>query len=313
MSGSHDRATGDWPALPLEAWRDTLTTLHMWTQVVGKVRLALAPPVNHWWHVAFPVTSRGFTTMAMPHGSRAFQIDFDFVEHIARITVSDGLEGAVALGPRSVADFHQALMAELRSLGLEVDIWPNPVEIENPIPFTEDSQHRAYDRERVGRFWAALQRADRVLKRFRGEFVGKSSPVHFFWGSFDLAVTRFSGRPAPEHPGGIPNLADRVTREGYSHELFNAGWWPGNDAYPEPAFFAYAYPAPGGFADAPVAPDAAFYHESLQEFLLPWEAVRRAPDPEDMVLAFLRSTYTAAADLGEWDRQALDRVMADAR
>lgn len=302
MSRAPEDLAAGWPPLPLDEWRETLATLHMWTQVVGKVRLALAPPMNHWWHVAFPVTSRGLTTTATPFGSRTFQIDFDFVEHVARITLSDGLEGAVALGPRSVADFHQALMAELRTLGLEIEIWTRPVEIADPIPFEQDHQHRAYDRERVERFWQVLQRADRVMQRFRGEFRGKSSPVHFFWGSFDLAVTRFSGRPAPEHPGGIPNLADRVTREGYSNELFNAGWWPGNEAYPEPAFFAYSYPAPEGFAEASVAPEDAFFHESLQEFLLPYDAVRRAPDPEQAVLRFLRSTYTAAAELGEWDR-----------
>lgn len=307
MIVSRHEVAADWPALPLEEWRETLTTLHMWTQVVGKVRLALAPPVNHWWHVAFEVTARGLSTTSTPHGSRTFQIDFDFVDHVARITASDGLQGAVALGPRSVADFHQALMAELGALGLDVGIWTRPVEIENPIPFDQDHRPGAYDREAVGRFWHALLQVDRVMKRFRGEFLGKSSPVQFFWGSFDLAVTRFSGRPAPEHPGGIPNLADRVTREGYSRELFNAGWWPGNDAYPAPAFFAYAYPAPQGFATASIAPDDAFYHDTLQEFILPYEAVRRAPHPEEAVLTFFRSAYASAADLGEWDREALER------
>jgi hypothetical protein len=304
MSRAQDDPAADWPALPFDEWRDTLATLHMWTQVVGKVRLALAPAENHWWHVAFPVTSRGLTTGATPCGARTFQVDFDFVEHVARITVSDGLEGAVALGPRSVADFHRALMAELRALGLDVAIWPKPVEVVESIPFHEDHRHDAYDRDRVDRFWQALQRADRVLKRFRGEFHGKSSPVHFFWGSFDLAVSRFSGRPAPEHPGGFPNLADWVTREAYSHEVFSAGWWPGHDAYPEPAFYAYAYPEPAGFAAAAAAPDDAFYHDDLREFVLPWEAVRRANDPDDAVLAFLRSAYAAAAELGDWPRSA---------
>lgn len=306
MSRSSDPAASDWPALPLEEWSETLATLHMWTQVVGKVRLALAPPTNHWWHVAFPVTSRGLTTTATPYGSRTFQIDFDFIDHVARIRVSDGLEGGVALGPRSVADFHQALMAELRALGLDVGIWTRPVEVEEAIPFEDDHQHRSYDRERVARFWHALQRADGVLKRFRGEFLGKSSPVHFFWGSFDLAVSRFSGRTAPEHPGGFPNLGDWVVREGYSHELFSAGWWPGNQAFPEPAFYAYAYPEPEGFSEASVAPAGAFYHETLREFVLPWEAVRRLRDPEQRVLDFLRSAYAAAAELGQWDRRALE-------
>ncbi len=300
-----------WPALPLDEWRDTLDTLHMWTQVVGKIRLALAPPVNHWWHVVLEVSARGLTTTSMPLGSRFFQIDFDFLDHVVRIRASDGREGRVALRPMSVADFHAELMAELEALGLGVRIWRRPVEVADPIPFDRDHTHAAYDRDQVRRFFQALAAADRVLKRFRGEFIGKSSPSHFFWGGFDLAVTRFSGRTAPEHPGGIPNMADWVTREAYSHEVVSAGWWPGNDAYAEPAFYAYAYPEPEGFAAADVMPGDAFYHTDLREFLLPWDAVRSLPDPEAAILDFLRSTYTAAADLGGWDRAALERPGSD--
>jgi hypothetical protein len=294
------------PGLPYDEWRDTLETLHMWSQVVGKIQLALARPVNHWWHVAQPVTSRGLTTGPLPHGERTFQIDVDLVEHACRVVVSDGAAGQVALRPMAVAEFHDALMAELGALGLAVDFWRRPVEVEDAIRFDEDRSHSSYDAGQVTRFFHALAGADRILKRFRGEFIGKSSPVHFFWGSFDLAVTRFSGRTAPPHPGGIPNLADWVTREAYSHELFSAGWWPGNDAYPEPAFYAYAYPEPAGFADAPV-PSGGAYHPELHEFLLPWPAAGEDSDvSSEAVLAFLRSAYSAAADLGRWDRQALE-------
>ncbi len=253
------------------------------------------------------VTSRGLTTGPLPHGARTFQIDLDLVEHVCRVVVSDGGERQVALRPMAVADFHDLLVADLDALGLHVDFWRRPSEVPDPIRFDQDRVHASYDADHVTRFFHALAGADRVLRRFRGEFIGKSSPVHFFWGAFDLAVTRFSGRPAPPHPGGIPNLADWVTREAYSHEVFSAGWWPGSDAYPAPAFYAYAYPEPAGFPEARV-PSGAAYHPELREFLLPWPGVGEAADPSaDAVVAFLRSAYSAAADLGGWDRGALER------
>jgi hypothetical protein len=295
-----------WPALSYTELRDTLMSMHMWSQIVGKIRLALVPPVNHTWHVTLPVTARGFTTGSLPHGSRFFEIEFDFVDHVCRIVVSDGGEEEIALRPMSVADFHEMLMSRLAKLDLSVRIWASPVEIADPIRFDEDHTHASYDEEGATRLFHALARADAVLKVFRGGFIGKSSPVHFFWGSFDLAVTRFSGRTAPEHPGGIPSLADRITREAYSHELFSAGWWPGNESYPEPAFYAYAYPEPDGFSDASV-PTGGFYYPDLHEFLLPWSVVCAAQDPERTVLDFLEATYVAAADFGRWDRSALER------
>ena len=291
-----------WPALPYAEWRETLETLHMWTQIVGKVRLARAAPVNHWWHIAFPVTARGLTTRATPADGRTFQIDFDFLDHVLRITTSDGGEERLALEPRSVADFHGALMAALDRLGLGIRIWPHPVEVEDPIPFPDDDTHASYDADQATRFFHAMSRANAVLERFRGEFRGKSSPAHFFWGSFDLAVSRFSGRTAPEHPGGFPNLPDRVTREAYSHEVFSAGWWPGGAAYPAPAFYAYAYPTPEGLGAAPVTPSDATWVAELGEFVLPYEAVRTAPDPEGVLLGFLRSAFAAASELAAWDR-----------
>lgn len=300
-SDRESRATG----LPYPEWSDTLATLHMWTQIVGKIQLALAPPVNHWWHIAQHVTSRGLTTGPLPHGERTFQIDLDLVEHVCRIDVSDGGEGKVRLRPMSVADFHDALMAELDTLALDVDFWRRPVEVEEAIPFDQDRVHHAYDADRVTRFFYALAGADRILKRFRGEFNGKSSPVHFFWGSFDMALSRFSGRTAPPHPGGFPNLADWVTREAYSHELFSAGWWPGSEAYPRPAFYAYAYPEPDGLAEATV-PAGASYHPDLREFVLPWPDPDGTDPDEDDVLAFLRAAYDATADLGVWNRGELE-------
>ncbi|HSK19960.1 MAG TPA: DUF5996 family protein [Longimicrobiales bacterium] len=290
-------------ALPYHDWRPTLETLHMWTQVVGKIQLALAPPVNHWWHIAQHVTARGLTTGPLPHGDRTFEIDLDFVEHDCRIVVSDGDLAHVPLQPMAVAEFHGRLLGELDERGLHVDFWRQPVEITDPIPFDVDRVHRSYDAARVTRFFQALSGADRILRRFRGEFLGKSSPVHFFWGSFDLAVTRFSGREAPPHPGGIPNLADWVTRSAYSHEVFSAGWWPGSEAYPKPAFYAYAYPEPDGFGEAQV-PSGAHYHPDLREFVLPWPESGGA-DP-DAVLDFLRAAWSAAADLGGWNRQELE-------
>jgi hypothetical protein len=291
--------------LPQGEWRATLETLHMWTQVVGKIQLALAPPVNHWWHIAQRVTARGLGTGPLPHGDRTFEIDLDLVEHECRITASDGSGARFPLRPLTVADFHSELTTLLDQRGLHVDFWRRPVEVPDPIPFHEDRVHRSYDAEQVTRFFHALSGADRILRRFRGGFIGKSSPVHFFWGSFDLAVSRFSGRPAPPHPGGIPNLADWVTREAYSHEVFSAGWWPGGEAFPRPAFYAYAYPEPEGFAEAQVAAGGS-YHPDLREFVLPWPEPGEAAVEADDVLAFLRSAYSAAADLGRWNRDELE-------
>jgi hypothetical protein len=291
--------------LPYHEWRDTLDTIHMWTQVVGKIQLALAPPMNQWWHIAQHVTARGLTTGPLPHDERTLAIELDFVEHVCRLVVSDGDMARVPLKPMTVADFHDRLVAELNQRGLHVDFWRRPVEVLNPIPFDEDRVHRSYVADQVTRFFRAMSGADGVLRRFRGEFSGKSSPVHFFWGSFDLAVSRFSGRPAPPHPGGIPNLADHVTRSAYSHEVFSAGWWPGSEAYPQPAFYAYVYPEPEGFGEADVA-SGGTYHPDLREFLLPWPQSGGAGPDAEGVLAFLRSAYSAAADLGRWDRGALE-------
>jgi hypothetical protein len=300
-----------WPPLALDPWRDTYATLHMWTQIVGKTRLALAPMENHWWQVALYVTSRGLTTSAIPFGDRVFAIDFDFLDHNLYVRTSDGATRALALTPQSVADFYAAYVETLRSLDLEVRFWPVPVETETAIPFAEDLAHASYDREAANRFWRVLAQADRVLKRFRGRFLGKASPVHFFWGSFDLAATRFSGRRAPDHPGGVPNVADWVVREAYSHECSSVGFWPGGGAVPEPTFYGYAYPEPDGFRDHPVRPGAARYSEELHEFVLPYEAVRAAASPDETLLAFVQSTYEAAADLGRWDRAGLERAPSE--
>ena len=295
-----------WPALPLKAWDDTRATLHLWTQVVGKIRLALAPHVNHWWQVPLYVTARGLTTSPMPWRGRAFQIDFDFIDHELCIAASWGASERIPLRPRSVAAFHRELMAALDALGIAVRIWTMPVELDDPVPFDQDEAHAAYDAEAAHRFWQALVQVDRVLARFRSRFIGKVSPVHFFWGSFDMAVTRFSGRRAPLHPGA-PNIADFVTREAYSHECSSCGFWPGGPGMPEPAFYAYAYPAPEGFAAAPVRPAEAYFDGGLSEFILPYEAVRRSPDPDRALLEFLQSSYEAAADLGAWNRTELER------
>ncbi len=298
-----------WPSLPLEAWRDTLATLHMWMQVVGKVRLAQVPLINHWWNVTLYVTSRGLTTGPMPYGPRSFQIDFDFLDHELRIQTSDGSTAAIALEPRSVADFYEAVMRELRALGVAVKIWPVPVEIESPIPFRKDRQHAAYDPEYARRLWRILVQAERVMTEFRSRFLGKVSPVQFFWGSFDLAVTRFSGRGAPKHPGA-PNVADFVTREAYSHEVSSAGFWPGGGPGIEPLFYAYAYPEPAGFKDHPIHPEEASYSPDMGEFVFPYEAMRRSGDADAALLAFLQSTYEAAAVHAHWDRESLERASA---
>lgn len=295
-----------WPPLPLDEWRDTYATLHMMTQVVGKVRLACAPMVNHWWQVPLYVSARGLTTSAMPHGRRAFQIEFDLIDHLLRIQVSDGEERSIALRSRPLAEFYREVMETLEALRVPVRIWPRPVEIEDPIPFDRDFQHSTYEPEHAHRCWQVLRQADRVMTEFRSGFVGKCSPVHFFWGSFDMAVTRFSGRPAPEHPGGIPNLGDWVTREAYSRECSSCGFWPGGGAVPEPAFYAYAYPEPEGYRASTIRPAEAFYSEEMREHVLPYEAVRRASDPDRMLHDFFRSTYEAAADRGGWDRAGLE-------
>ncbi|HWK88922.1 MAG TPA: DUF5996 family protein [Longimicrobium sp.] len=296
-----------WPALPYQAWHDTLATLHMWTQVVGKVRLALAPAVNHWWHVPLYVTPRGLTTSAMPHGERTFEMSFDFVEHVLEIRTSDGDDGRVQLRPRTVADFHAEVMRSLEAMGLGVRTWPVPVEVPDPVPFARDERD-AYDAEYAARCWRVLVQADRVMQRFRGEFLGKCSPVHFFWGGFDLAVSRFSGRTAPRH-ASVPGMADSITLEGYSHEVSSAGFWPGADFHPHPSFYAYFYPSPEGYADARVQPEGASWSAALGEWLLPYDAVRTADDPDTALLAFLRSTYAAGAELAGWDRAALERPL----
>ena len=307
MAASAPRSTsGDWPSLPLPEWDDTRATLHLWTQIVGKVRLAQAPLINHWWQVPLYVTARGLTTSAMPYGAHSFQMDFDFIDHQLLIATSRGQIERIALQPRSVAEFYREVMARLRALGLEVRIWTMPVELENPVAFERDEAHASYDAAAAHRFWRALVHIDRVLTAFRARFLGKVSPVHFFWGSFDMAVTRFSGRRAPTHPGA-PNIADFVTREAYSHECSSCGFWPGGPGMPEAAFYAYAYPAPAGFDNAPVRPAGAYFHQGLSEFILPYEAVRRAEDPDAALMQFLQSTYEAAADLGGWDRAALER------
>jgi Family of unknown function (DUF5996) len=297
----------DWPRLPLAEWRETYATLHMWTQIVGKTRLALAPMENHWWHVTLYVTPRGLTTGAMPYGAGAVEAEFDFSAHRLVIATSGGAARALSLAPQSVADFYRDYRAALAALGIECRIVPRPVELETSIPFAEDRRHRSYDADAVNRFWRILLQADRALKRFRGRFLGKASPVHFFWGSFDLATTRFSGRRAPRHPGGAPNTPDRVMLEAYSHECSSCGFWPGGGPIVEPAFYAYSYPEPPGYAARAVKPAAARYSADAREFILPYEAVRTSSAPEDDVLEFLQSTYEAGADLAKWDRAAFDR------
>lgn len=294
-----------WPELPLEAWQDTCATLHMWTQIIGKIRLQLAPMTNHWWQAVFYITARGFTTSPMPFNSRYCQIDFDFIDHEMRISTDAGDSRSVALKPRSVADFYHSTMEALASLGIDVAIWTTPVEVPERIPFEQDHTHATYDPEYARHHWKVLVQADRVLKAFRARFTGKVSPVHFFWGAFDLAVTRFSGRRAPAH-SGVPNVARSVMVEAYSHEVSSCGFWPGT-GLGEPAFYAYAYPEPEGFRDYPVRPEEAYYNKDWGEFILPYEAVRMAESPDGKLLAFLQSTYEAAADLGGWDRDTLER------
>lgn len=296
-----------WPSLPFAEWRDTCATLHMWTQIVGKIRLAQAPLVNHWWQVPLYVTSRGLTTSAIPYGERMFEIGFDFIDHRLTIATSDGGIDGFALQPIAVADFYREIMQRLRMLGLDIRIWTTPVEIPDPMPFEQDHARAAYDADYANRFWRVLLQANRVFTGFRAQFLGKASPVHFFWGSFDLAVTRFSGRRAPQHPGA-PNIADQVTREAYSHEVSSCGFWPGGPGMEQPIFYSYAYPPPAGFAEAPVRPAAAFFSRDLGEFILPYDAVRQNPNPEEALLDFVQTTYEAAAGLAHWDRAALERA-----
>ncbi len=297
-----------WPPLPWEEWRETCETLHLWMQVVGKVRLALAPLVNHWWEVPLYVTARGLTTSPISYQARYFQIDFDFISHELRLDRDDGRRYVLPLKPQTVAAFYRNVMDALRFLEIEVKIWPVPVEVPEPIPFEQDETHRAYDPEQAQRFWRVLVQTDRVFTEFRARFVGKVSPVHFFWGSFDLVVTRFSGRAAPKH-SSVPGIADHVLQEAYSHECSSAGFWPGGGGVNFPAFYSYAYPEPPGYDGFRILPPEASYDPQLHEFLLPYEAVRLAPSPDEMLLAFLQSTYEAAADLGRWDRPALERQL----
>ena len=290
------------PELPLEAWQNTYGTLHMWTQIIGKLRLALSPLINHWWEVPLYVNARGLTTSAIPYEDEIFEVQFDFIDHQLTIQTSGGSSKSMPLRAESVADFYAKFMSALKSLGIEVKIWTMPVEVANPIPFERDTQHASYDPEYAQRFWQILIFCDTVFKEFRSRFIGKDSPVHFFWGSFDLCVTRFSGRRAPERPG-----ADPVTREAYSHEVISAGFWPGGGEIKGAAFYAYAAPQPAGFAQQSVQPSAAFYHPNLHEFLLMYDDVRKAASPREALLSFLQSTYEAGANLAQWDRKELER------
>ncbi len=296
-----------WPSLPLEAWGETYAALHLWTQIVGKIRLAQGPTMNHSWHTTLYVTARGLTTSLIPYGARTFQVDFDFVSHELIVMSSDGRIGGVALKPQSVAAFYAHLMGEMDRLDLHLRISKKPNEVANPIRFDQDESPRPYDREYANRFWRILVQADRVFKEFRARFIGKCSPVHYFWGAPDLAVTRFSGRLAPKHPGGIPNLPDAVTREAYSHEVSSCGFWPGGGPIPYAAFYSYAYPEPAAFSEALVKPDAAYYSKDLREFILPYDIVRQSDSPDAALLDFLQTSYEAAANLARWDRASLER------
>jgi hypothetical protein len=296
-----------WPALPLDSWKDTYATLHLWSQVVGKVALAQAPPLNHSWAIAFHLTPRGWSTLLLPHGNRTFTIEFDFIEHQLVVRTSAGDVRTIALEPRSVAEFYQRVLALLHDMSLAVKIWPMSVELPDAIRLDQDTAHHSYDAAAAHRFWRLLTSITRVLNVSRCEFAGKSSPVHFFWGSFDLAVTRFSGRPAP------PREGPAFMREAYSHEVISHGFWPGSGPVLEPAFYAYAVPEPAGLKEARVQPDAAFYHRELSEFILPYEAVRTSASPDHAIRDFVDSTYAAAATLGGWDRPTLERPRAVAR
>ena len=295
-----------WPALPLAEWKDTYSTLHMWTQIVGKIRLALTPLVNHWWNVPLYVAPRGLSTSAVSYNDRFFQITFDFISHLLLIETTDGSTKTIALRSLSVAEFYQEMMAALNSLGMPVTIWTTPVEVADRTPFEKDQKHSTYDPEYAQRVWRILAQTSRVLTEFRSRFIGKVSPVHFFWGAFDLAVTRFSGRTAPSHPG-VPNCGLFVMVEAYSHEVSSCGFWPGGGLIDEPAFYAYAYPEPQGFKEYPIQPPEAFYHREISEFLLPYDVVRSAKSPDEVLLSFLQSTYEAEAMCAKWDRAGLER------
>jgi hypothetical protein len=296
-----------WPDLPLAAWRETCDTLQLWTQIAGKVRLKLTPLINHWWNVTFRVSARGLVAPANCYGGRSFDIIFDLVDHQLRIATSDGRVESFALLPMTVADFYAAFMERLHRLDIDVHIWTTPSEIEHAVPFEQDRAHAHYDREYVSRFRQALVQSARVMNEFRARFIGKVSPVHFFWGSFDLAVTRFSGRTAPPPKGVTPNVAPWVMAEAYSHEVSSCGFWPGNGGFGYPAYYVYAYPEPAGYGDTRLTTTAASYHKDLGQFILPYDAVRQAPDPDTLLLGFLQETYAAAADLARWDRKALER------
>jgi hypothetical protein len=292
-----------WPSLPLEEWKETYATLHMWTQIVGKIRLVQSPRINHWWQVPLYVSARGLTTTAIPHGTRNFEIEFDFIEHQLVIRTSDGETRTLKLAPRAVSDFYRELLATLAALQLEVKIRAIPDELPNPIPFADDYEHASYDAEYANRLWRILAQSDRVLKEFRARFIGKVSPVHFFWGSFDLAVTRFSGRRAPDRAG-----ADAINREAYSHEVISHGFWPGSGNIQMPAFYSYTTPEPAGLPQAAISPASAFYNPPTGGFILPYDDVRQADEPDQVLMEFLQSTYDAGANLAKWDRAALERV-----
>ncbi|HKW56605.1 MAG TPA: DUF5996 family protein [Candidatus Acidoferrum sp.] len=303
MSASTARVERDlWPELPLEAWQDTYATLHMWTQIVGKVRLALTPKINHWWGVPLYVSALGLTTTAIPYAGGSFEIEFDFVHHRLAIQTSREEVRVLALRPQTVRDFYQEFMSTMAALGIDVKIWRMPVEIPDPIPFDEDTKHASYDPEYANRFWRILMCSEAVFQEFRAKFIGKASPVHFFWGSFDLAATRFSGRRAPEREG-----ADSITREAYSHEVISAGFWPGGGEVRGAAYYAYAAPEPAGFAQYPVRPQEAFYHTQLREFILMYDDMRKTASPRKRLMEFLESTYVAGAELGKWNRKELEQ------
>jgi hypothetical protein len=295
-----------WPELKFDALQDTIATVHLWTQIVGKVRMVKMPWLNHSWHVSLYVSSRGLTTGSVPYDGGIFQIEFDFNQHLLLITTSQGGNEQLELYPRTVASFYSELFEKLATVGIQVKIFARPNEIEPAIPFAYDEEHKAYDKEQMHALWQTLVQVDTVLKRFRARFTGKSSPVHFFWGGFDLAVTRFSGREAPMHPGGMPNMPLKVMQEAYSHEVSSAGFWPGSPAFPQPVFYAYCYPTPDAFSQQPVLPKEAFYSNEMGEFFLPYDVVRQSENPEETLMQFLQSTYEAAATVGGWDREALD-------
>jgi Family of unknown function (DUF5996) len=306
MAIRHENRPEAWPELPLGAWKDTYATLHMWMQIIGKIRMTLSPPVNHWWHVPLYLTARGLTTSPIPYGTETFEINLDFIGHRIYISTSSGEIKSLPLSAISVADFYTQIMDTLASLGIKPKIWPVPVEVADRTRLDMDHTHASYDPKYANAFWRVLAQSDRVFKKFRSGFIGKCSPVHFFWGAPDLAVTRFSGRRAPEHPP-VPNVGHFVAIEAYTHECSSCGFWPGGGPIGEAVYYAYAYPEPAAFKDYPARPAAAYYHKDFMEFFLPYEAVRKAKDPDAELLAFMQSTYEAAAVTGNWDRSELER------